>query len=138
MKMNRKAVGGFMEAIVAMMVVCVALTAFMGLLAYTQIQEGTAEPDFSECICDNIGFTDGAITFDESDLLKMIERYDLGKVSVIIGMHTASGDIKFCETYGINEEQTADNIHSERGISVLRCDDGTSYTVSYEVGYWYH
>lgn len=64
MKMDRKGDIGFLEAIMATMMVCMVLTAFTGFLAGETMQDAAEIPGFDRSAADGVTVVDGAYRGD--------------------------------------------------------------------------
>lgn len=135
MKMNRRGETGFMGSILAVMVVSVALTAFLGILSYTDLslQERTFEPDLR--FADRLELSEGEITGDYSEeMLRFIERCDLNGVRLKVSVAGPLSDASIDETFGT---PSGSNAESRKGTTSISSDDGRTYAASFEVIYWW-
>ena len=132
---DRRGEGGFMEAIVALSAVTVALTVFLGLLSYAEI-DGSGDPKEPDTeFISGFAIEDGEITgYDASYLERYIGRNGLNgaelKVSVAGHISCAALD----ETVGIAD---GNNIGTVSGTFPIHSDDNRTFVASYEVVYWW-
>ncbi len=130
---DRKGVGGFMEAMFAMMIVLIAVTAFIGVFAYHQLPENNNVSIDTSCF--RFSVEDGKLTGDISDELeKTREKYNLKGIRVDIkpiGILFDDSERFMCGSID------SDNITSESGTLRIEGNDGSSVLATYEVVYWH-
>ena len=129
MRMNRKAEGSFAETMIAMMVVTIALTAFMGLFAYSCCHDGGPDVRISTDFVKDLRIEDGRIVgVDQSYIDDECTRK--GYSSMVITVETA-GNVNHC-SLRIGTGSATDYCFV-RGTVDLPCDDGTVVIANYEV-----
>ena len=130
--MDRKGIGGFMEAMMAMMAVTITLTAFMGILAYADIStDGT---DIDTSFLDGLRIMDGKIYgINEDAIISSISTYDVSGIQVNID---TIGDILYDSLKIRYGTETSMNRFKE-GTVTLDSDDGRRVLAHYEVVVWY-
>lgn len=134
MKLNKKGEGGFMEAMAAVMVVTIALTSFMGLLAYSELPTTEKSVEIDTTFLNSLKIDDGVIVGDIHDELQYIA--DTNGIETITVNVKIVGNIAlstFTDTYG--ENRTTDVV-SRTGTIYLDADDGRTFIASYEVICW--
>ena len=129
MRMNRRAEGSFAETMIAMMVVTIALTAFMGLFAYSCCHTDGSDVRISTDFVKDLRIEDGRIVgVDQSYIDDECTRK--GYSAMVITVETA-GDLNRCS---LRLGEGADSDYSfVRGTINIPCDDGTTVIASYEV-----
>ena len=129
MKMDRKAEGSFAETMIAMMVVTIALAAFMGLFAYSCSHAEGPDTRISTDFVKDLRIENGEIVgVDQSYIDDECTRK--GYSSMVITIETA-GDLNRC---GLRLGEGTDSDFSfVRGTVDIPCDDGTVILASYEV-----
>ena len=132
---NRKGEGGFLEAIVALMIVSIALTGFLGLLSYSELGKMDDSVHLDTGFIEELELYDGRITGEtDGQMLRFIEKNGLNgaelKVYVAGGLSNASLD----NIYGIDD---GNNAASFMGTFSIPSDDGRVFVASYEVIYWW-
>ena len=130
---DRKGVGGFMEAMVAMMIVLIAVTVFIGLFAYHQLPENDSVSIDTSYL--EFSIVDGRISGDiTEEMQETCIKYDLKGIRVDISPVGNLFDDSKRFTYGSTD---SDNITSEKGTLRLYGNDGSSVLATYEVVYWH-
>ena len=124
-----------MEAIVAFSAVTIALTIFLGLLAYSDLGNADDTMELDTEFMEHLTIENGRITgFDISHLERFVERNGLNgaeaKVSVAGHLSNASLD----ETVGTTD---GNNVDTVRGTFSIHSDDNRTFVASYEVIYWW-
>lgn len=129
MRKDRRGIGGFMETMVAMMIVTITISAFMAVFAYTNLPEAEV-PGISTDFLKDILVIDGEITgIDDSYVVEESERKGYRSMTVCI---RSTGDLYDLElnigtpTYGCDQI-------IENGIFMLEHDDGSRCAAVYEV-----
>jgi hypothetical protein len=131
MRMGKNAEGGFMEAIAAMMVVTVALSMFLGVIATAGSQEQSI-PEIRTDYLDKLSVSDGAVVGDVSYDMEM--QMDFAGFSCIrLRAHVAGGGEVYERTAGTPSEG---DVLCETGSILLKDDKGRSVPVVYEVAVW--
>ncbi len=132
---DKKGIGGFMEAITALMVIIVALTAFLGLLAYSDLGELSKTPTIDTEFIEDLELKDGIITGETAGHLgRYVEKNNLNgaRLEVIVAGNLC--DASLTDSVG---EQDGDNVGTVKGTFPIRSDDGRSFVASYEVVCWW-
>ena len=132
---DKRGEGGFMEAIVAFSAVTVALTLFLGLLAYTELGNAEDTKDLDTEFVEKLTIEDGQIIgYDGSHIDRFIERNRLNgaevKVTVAGYLSNASLDERTGATDG-------NNVGTITGTFSIHSDDNRTFVASYEVIYWW-
>ncbi|MDR0791004.1 MAG: hypothetical protein LBE47_00515 [Methanomassiliicoccaceae archaeon] len=134
MKLNGKGEGGFMESVIAVMVVVITLTAFLSFLAFFTSHNNDKDIDIPATdIFDHVSIVNGSIEADIYDIMtEMIERYGYRGMRVTL---STSGiyDSSLTMNAGTND---SDIILSKNGTIVVRSDDGRSVPVNYSMAVW--
>ena len=129
--MGKNAEGGFMEAIAAMMIVTVALSMFLGVIATAGSQEQSI-PEIRTDYLDKLSVSDGAVVGDVSYDMEM--QMDFAGFSCIrLRAHVAGGGEVYERTAGTPSEG---DVLCETGSILLKDDKGRSVPVVYEVAVW--
>ena len=133
MKMNKKGEGGFMEAIMAVMIVTVSLTAFMGFLSYSDLgalnDDSAIDVSFVRCLAVDDGVITGSCA---KEMENAVCRN--GYSGMALDAWIAGTDSDFRETVGITDGMNADSVS---GTLSVTSGDGRTYAVCYEVVYWW-
>lgn len=129
--MDKKGIGGFMEAMLAMMAVTVTITAFIGVLAYAHAEP--QERDIDTSFLSGLRIEDGRIcNLDEDAITSYVLRIDASGITVkveIVG-DALSDSLRF--TYGKETGHTS----FKEGTLTLDSDDGRRLLAHYEVVVW--
>lgn len=131
---DRKGIGGFMEAMTAMMIVTIAIASFIGLLAYNELPASEKDVDIDTSY---LRFTvvDGKITGDIRERMEQSrERYGLLGITVDVRLIGPLFDDERTYQCGVTE---GDNNRIRNGTLRLGCDDGSVVLASYSVIQWY-
>ena len=129
--MDRRGIGGFMEAMFSMMVVIITLTAFLGILAYAGMPEQDDGIDIS--FLDGLYVSGDSICgLDECSLFLLLEREGAEGLDIRVGVigELSDGSLEFC-----CGERT-DRPTERSGVLTLDSDDGRKLPVRYEVILW--
>lgn len=127
MRLNRRAEAGFMEALVAMMVATIALTAFMGVLVHTAAEEHP--PEVSLSFLDALSVEDGVIVgIDEDVLRRECGMMGYGSMAVKVTVRLPDGPVTLKAG-----DVSGENLGFASGTMAVPCDDGTVVTAAYEV-----
>lgn len=128
MKMDNRAEGSFAETMMAMMVATVALTAFMGVFAYSLHAEHDSG-EISTAFLDSVRIGEEGFTgIDESYIEEECVR--MGYSSMVITLETA-GSINHAYLR-LGSPSDSDYTY-EKGAFPAECFDGTVVMVNYEV-----
>ena len=129
MKMDRKAEGSFAETMIAMMVVTIALAAFMGLFAYSSAHADGPDTRISTDFVKDLRIEDGSIVgVDQSYIDEECTRK--GFSGMVITIETA-GSVNHC-TLRLGSGADSD-FSFVKGTATIPCDDGTTVIANYEV-----
>ena len=129
MRMDRRAIGGFMETMAAMMIVTVALSAFMTVLVYTSVQE-EIHKEISTDFLGMLTVTDEGIVGIDDDFAND-EAIRKGYASMTIYVSTA-GDVDRHTLFVGTETDGKDQMIKNGNIMLYR-SDGTRCAAVYEV-----
>jgi hypothetical protein len=130
MKMNVKGDLGFPEAIMAVMVVTLVLTAYIGLFALDNSRSDTPAPDSDRNLVDGIKIVDGTVSGDiVPELTAFIEKngYRGMIVRCTVPGGIAEGGVEF--TVG----EMDGPVTGERFIRSVLSDDGRLIPIVFEV-----
>lgn len=131
MKNDRKAIGGFMESMVAVMAVTVALTVFIGMFAYVQFNENQIDADDYR-FAEKLYLENGKITGDvREDLIYLAETNGYSMVELKVS--AVGTDLEFYDSFG---ETKTENVRTQEGTFTLNSDDGRKLVAKYEVVMW--
>lgn len=126
---DKRGVGGFMESMVAMMVVTIALSMFMTAFAYTNTGDCEVH-DVSTDFLGSLSIEDGTIIgLDEDYLVEESERKGYRSMTVSIKV---AGDLMDIELSSGTRTDGCDQI-IRNGTFMLPSDDGGRYAAVYEV-----
>ena len=132
---DKRGEGGFMEAVVAFSAVTIALTIFLGLLAYSElgIAEGPKELD-TEFI-EKMTIQNGRIVgYDGSHIDRFVERNGLNGAEVKVSVAGHLSNASLDERTGITD---GNNVDTVTGTFSIHSDDNRTFVASYEVIYWW-
>ncbi len=120
-----------MEAIAAMMVVIVALTAFLGMLSYSDLSNEKEDAEIDYHFLNELSVVDGKITGDITDkLCSICEKKDLSKMKLDVKL---LGPVYYDTiSFEYGEEITDHPSYSNGTIRILS-NDGRSLVATYEV-----
>jgi Tfp pilus assembly protein PilV len=134
MRLNKKGEGGYMESMLAVMVVVISLTAFLSFLAYSSSQHSEKEAEMPSDILDDVRIINGQIEADiEGKMANAIERYGYEGMRVILSVSDGIYDSKLTVSVGSHD---SDVILSKNGSMIVRSDDGRSVAVTYSMAVW--
>ena len=124
-----------MEALVALMMVTIALTAFLGILAYSEIGSSDDEMTLDTGFIEELRLVDGDITGETDRQLELfIQKNDLNGTRLSVKVAGTLSDSSLVRTYGIAE---GNNVGTMTGTFSIDSDDGRVFAASYEVVYWW-
>lgn len=115
--------------------VTIALTIFLGLLAYSDLGNAgdTMEPDTE--FMEHLTIENGRIVgYDGSHIGRFVERNGLNGAEVKIAVAGHLSDASLDETVGTTD---GNNVDTVRGTFPIRSDDNRTFVASYEVVYWW-
>ena len=132
---NKRGEGGYIEAMISLMMVIVALTAFLSMLTYSEIDRSDHEITLDTSFVKDLELIDGKITGEtEKELTLFIERNELNGTRLTINIAGTLSDASFREVVGTEEGV---NVGSITGTFPIGSDDGRTFVASYEVVYWW-
>ena len=132
---NKRGEGGFMEALVALMMVTIALTAFLGILAYSEIGSSDDEMTLDTGFIEKLRLVDGDITGETDRQLELfIEKNGLNGTRLTVEVAGTLSDSSMVRDYGTCE---GNNVGTMTGTFSIDSDDGRVFAASYEVVYWW-
>ena len=132
---DKRGEGGFMEAMVALMMVTIALTAFLGMLAYSEI--GTSEDTISldTKFIEDLQIVDGKIIGDtDKQLDHFVEKNGLNGTRLTV---KTAGTLSNASLLRSSGTEDGNNVGTITGTFSIRSDDGRTFAASYEVVYWW-
>ena len=132
---DKRGEGGFMEAAVAFSAVTVALTLFLGLLAYTELGDAGDTKELDTEFLERLTIKDGRIVgYDGSHIDRFIERNNLNgaEVKITVAGHLSNASLD--ERTGIAD---GNNVSTLAGTFSIHSDDNRTFVASYEVVYWW-
>jgi len=134
MRPNGKGEGGFMESMLAVMIVVISLTAFLSFLAFSTSHEHEKEADIPADILNGVRIAGGNIEADiEDGMTSTIARYGYKGMKVIL----STADPLFDSSLTITEGSCdSDVIRSRGGTIIVRSDEGRSVPVNYSMAVW--
>ncbi|NLN71791.1 MAG: hypothetical protein GX137_03250 [Thermoplasmatales archaeon] len=131
MRMRRNAEGGFMEAVAAMMVVTVALSMFLGVLANADLREQRM-PDIRTDYIEGLSVSDGIVVGDVSAEME-VQKDFAGFSCIRLRAHVAGETEVYERTAGA---PTEGDVLCATGSMLLLDDMGRRVPVIYEVAVW--
>ena len=132
--MNNKAESGFMEAMAAVMIVTVTLTAFIGLLTYTSISDTSETIDIETAYLNKLSIKSEKIVGNiQNDLQEQVDINEYKSIRLTVKIIGLVSDDTFIISAG---EKTTNNVASKTGTITLQSDDGRRLAASYEVVVW--
>jgi len=123
-----------MEAMVAMMIVTIAMTSFISLIAYNEL------PTFNDDVMIDTSYlrftvVDNKITGDIQDQMELsCEKYGLLGINVDVKLIGPLFNDEKRYQCGITDSE---NNRVKNGTLRLSCDDGSIILASYKVTQWY-
>ena len=132
---NKRGEGGFMEAMVALMMVTIALTAFLGMLAYSEIGKSDDRVTLDTRFIEDLQIIDGEIVGEtEKQLDHFVEKNGLNGARLTVEVAGTLSDASLVRTSGT---AVGDNVGTFTGSFSISSDDGRVFAASYEVVYWW-
>ena len=132
---DKRGEGGFMEAMVAFSAVTVALTLFLGLLAYSDLGNADDSKELDTEFLERLTIEDGRIVgYDDSHIYRFIERNDLNGAEVKVTVAGHLSDASLDEMTGTTD---GNNVGTVTGTFSIHSDDNRTFVASYEVIYWW-
>lgn len=124
---------GMLQSMVAMMVVIVALTAFIGVLCYIQTDDTDVHEEDFEFVKELV-IIDGEIVGDvEDDLAYLRDSNGYARTELRVDVVGNVNYSHFEQHYG---EEMTNNVDSYKGTFNIASDDGRSLLANYEVVIW--
>lgn len=128
MRLDKRGEAGIMEAMVAMMVATIALTAFLGVMVLTAAEEN--EPQISVSFLDALSIEGGEVVgIDEITLQNECARRGYQSMAVKIIARLPAGPV----TLNVGEAIGDGSMGFASGTMNIVCDDGTTVVATYEV-----
>lgn len=132
---DKRGEGGFMEAMVALMFVSIALTGFLGLMSYSELGQGNSTVELDTAFIEDMYLKDGEIIGESFPHLdRFVERNGLNGARLYVAVIGNLVDADYHDETGTDE---GSNVGSFSGTFPMRSDDGRTYVASYEVIYWW-
>ena len=132
---DKRGEGGFMEAMVAFSAVTVALTLFLGLIAYSDLGNADDSKELDTEFLERLTIEDGRIVgYDGSHIYRFIERNDLNGAEVKVTVAGHLSDASLDEMTGTTD---GNNVGTVTGTFSIHSDDNRTFVASYEVIYWW-
>ncbi len=129
MRLDKKALGGFYELMLAMMIACIAISSFLGIITYEKAyseQHHSVRTDF----LDSVTITDGKITgITEYDI--EYECQTNGYHSMVVVIDVAGDNGKY--DFRLGEITEGKDSVFTNGMMKINSDDGTSVMANFEV-----
>ena len=132
---DKRGEGGFMEAIMALMFVTIALTTFFGILAYSELGNVEGTIDLDTDFIEDLVLKEGKLSGEtRSHLQQFIERNHLNgaRLDVIVAGPLCNASLR--DSVG---DANGDNVGSFTGTFPVNSDDGRTFVATYEVVYWW-
>jgi hypothetical protein len=134
MKLNGRGEGGFMESMLAAMVVVISLTAFLSSLSFFASQNYEKEMEVPLDVLGGVRIVDGKIEADiGGKMYDAMERYGYAGMRVSLSIAGAGRDSEFGLDAGSKD---SDIVSSRGGTIIVKTDDGRSVPVNYIVAVW--
>ncbi|MCL2608162.1 MAG: hypothetical protein FWD92_06395 [Methanomassiliicoccaceae archaeon] len=134
MDLSKKGEGGFMESMVAVMIVVISLTAFLSFLSFSTSVQVEKEADIPLDLLDNVCIINGQIEADvEQRMIEITERYGYKGMYLRLSTAGAMYDSELIISVG-----TCDHgiIRSKGGTIIAGSDGGRSVPVNYSMAVW--
>ena len=124
-----------MEAMVALMMVTIALTAFFGMLAYSEIGGSDDTVTLDTRFIEDLQIVDGKIVGETGKQLDhFVEKNGLNGTRLTVKTAGTLSDASLLRTSGTED---GDNVGTITGTFSIVSDDGRTFAASYEVVYWW-
>jgi Tfp pilus assembly protein PilV len=135
MRYGGKGEGGFIESMMAVMVVIIALTAFLSLLAYSTSYDNEKDISIPANMFNDVCVVNGSIEAPlENRMNDLAERNGYLGITVMLSTADPLYDSAITITVGSSD---ADRIWSGNGTIIAGTDDGRSVPVKYSMAVWY-
>jgi hypothetical protein len=132
---DKKGEGGFLEALAALMVVTVALTAFLGMLSYSGLGRSDSPIDVDTSFIDNLEIRDGEITGETvSHLERFVDRNSLNGARLTVSVAGNICDSSRTDSVGDTDGNNAECVS---GTFSIKGEAGCIYAAKYEVVFWW-
>ena len=119
----------------ALMAVTIALTAFLGILAYSEIGNDEDPVSLETGFIEELQMIDGNIVGDtEKQLDRFVEKNGLNGTRLTVKVAGTLSEASLQRTSGTEE---GDNVGTFNGTFSIDSDDGRTFAASYEVVYWW-
>jgi hypothetical protein len=134
MKMNKSGEGGFMESMIALIIVIISLTAFLSLLAFSFSHDTGGEIEMPLNVLDDVRIVNGNIEADiDEKMATALETHGLAGMRVVLSV---SDGIYHSEVTFNAGRRDGDLIHTRTGTIMIRSDDGRCVPVGYIMAVW--
>jgi len=134
MKLNNRGEGGFIESMMAVMIVIITLTAFISLLAFSTSYHNEKEVGVPSDMFDDVRIVNGEIDAPiEERMRDAAERYGYSGITVIL----RTADPLHDSAVTISVGSDTDRIWSKSGTIIVATDEGRSVPVNYSMAVWY-
>jgi len=135
MRRGNKGEGGFIESMMAVLVVIVALTAFLSLLAHSTSYDDEKDISIPVNMFNDIRIVNGNIEAPLEDRMNdLTERFGYRGITVMLSTADPLYDSAIMITVGSSD---AERIWSKSGTLIAGTDDGRSVPVKYSMAVWY-
>ena len=125
-----------MEAMVALMMVTIALTAFFGMLAYSEIGGSDDTVTLDTGFIEDLQIVNGSIVGEtQKQLDHFVEKNGLNGTRLTVDTAGTLSDASLLRTSGMTD---GNNVGTITGTFSIRSDDGRTFAASYEVVYWWN
>ena len=132
---DKRGEGGFMEAMVALMMVTIALTAFFGMLAYSEIGGSDDSVSLDTRFIEDLRIVDGKVVGEtDKQLSHFVEKNGLNGSRLTVKIAGTLSNASLLRSSGTEE---GNNVGAITGTFSIPSDDGRTFTASYEVVYWW-
>lgn len=134
MKLNRRGDIGFPEAMMAVMIVTIVLTAYLAAFATGVVDRTENAPAFDRRVTEDARVSEGRIVLGtEGRMESFVDKADCNGLTVRC---TVPGH-KTIEPLDAVAGTADGKVSGERYTQLLRSDDGRVYSAVFEVGVWY-
>lgn len=124
-----------MEAMVALMMVTIALTAFFGMLAYSEIGGSDDTVTLDTGFIEDLQIVNGSIAGEtQKQLDHFVEKNGLNGTRLTVDTAGTLSNASLLRTSGMTD---GNNVGTVTGTFSIRSDDGRIFAASYEVVYWW-
>ena len=124
-----------MEAMVALMMVTIALTAFFGMLAYSEIGGSDDSISLDTRFIEDLQIVNGSIVGEtQKQLDHFVEKNGLNGTRLTVDTAGTLSNASLLRTSGMTD---GNNVGTITGTFSITSDDGRTFAASYEVVYWW-